>query len=360
MKIVHVVDCMNVGGVETIVSQLCRLQRNEGHDPHIYAIGKLGKLGKQLQADGFMVHPRTAKRIFDALPTFYKIFKTLHPDIVHLHNPAPTIFAAFAARLAGVPRIVSTRHNLVAKPRRVLRELMYALSTRHCDWIACVCDATADNLREIRGMPRRKIVRVYNGVVPLPRIPPHLCPPKCGFTLLYGARLAPVKNHSLLFSALRLALQSISTLQLWIVGDGSERHRLEKLATELGIATQVTFWGLQMDVAPFFSAADATIFSSISEGLPLSLLQGFSLGMPAIVTDVGGMAEVVRRFGAGIPVSATDPGEMAEAILRLSTEPEELRQLGSNAREAFQAHFTLQHMANSYTSLYLDSDQRGL
>ena len=69
---------------------------------------------------------------------------------------------------------------------------------------------------------------------------------------------------------------------------------MERLAAELGIAGQVTFWGQQLDVAPFFSAADAFIMSSRSEGLPVSLLQAFSLGLPAIVTDVGGMAEVVR------------------------------------------------------------------
>ena len=97
-----------------------------------------------------------------------------------------------------------------------------------------------------------------------------------------------------------------------MVGDGSERAKLESLAVELGIAEQVTFWGQQLDVAPFFSAADAFIMSSKSEGLPMSLLQGFSLGLPAIVTDVGGMAEVVRLAKAGFAVSATDPAEMAD------------------------------------------------
>ena len=79
---------------------------------------------------------------------------------------------------------------------------------------------------------------------------------------------------------------------------------MERLAAELGIAGQVTFWGQQLDVAPFFSAADAFIMSSRSEGLPVSLLQAFSLGLPAIVTDVGGMAEVVRLAQAGFTVSA--------------------------------------------------------
>ena len=81
--------------------------------------------------------------------------------------------------------------------------------------------------------------------------------------------------------------------------------------------------------------------------------------MPAIVTDVGGMAEVVRMARAGIPVSATDPVEMAETILRLASKPEELQQLAINARDAYLSYFTLQQMADSYKSLYLNPGRRG-
>ena len=127
---------------------------------------------------------------------------------------------------------------------------------------------------------------------------------------------------------------------------------LESLATELGIASQVTFWGQQLDVAPFFSAADAFIMSSKSEGLPISLLQAFSVGLPAIVTNVGGMAEVVRLAQGGIIVSATDPAEMAVAILRLATGDAELAQFSTNAKDAFHLRFTLQAMADAYMELY--------
>ena len=123
-------------------------------------------------------------------------------------------------------------------------------------------------------------------------------------------------------------------VRLWMVGDGSERPAMERLAAELGIAGQVTFWGQQLDVAPFFSAADAFIMSSQSEGLPVSLLQAFSLGLPAIVTDVGGMAEVVRLAKAGFTVSATDPAEMAAAILRMAGSDAERKQFATNARSS--------------------------
>jgi glycosyltransferase involved in cell wall biosynthesis len=141
-------------------------------------------------------------------------------------------------------------------------------------------------------------------------------------------------------------------LRLWMVGDGSERKKMESLATELGISSQVMFWGQQLDVTPFFSAADAFIMSSTSEGLPVSLLQAFSVGLPAIVTDVGGMAEVVRPARAGATVPISDPDAMAAAILRMAFNNEEREQYAANAKEAFASQFTLQAMVDSYMDLY--------
>jgi len=352
MRIAHVVDSMEVGGAETLVSQMCHLQRDEGHDPRVYAIGNLGPLGERMRTEGFAVQANLGRHLPDALRTFFRIFQESHPDTVHLHNPTPTVYAAMAARMAGVPSIVSTRHSLVGPPRRHIVELKYACAATCCDWIAGICDATTSNMKSIHSVPARKIVRVYNGAVPLERVAKNHWPPKTGFTLVYVGRLAPVKNHALLLNAFRTALLSMPELRLWMVGDGSERRRLESLAAELGLSAQVTFWGEQLDVAPFFSAADAFIMSSKSEGLPMSLLEAFSLGLPAIVTDVGGMAEVVGLAKAGLTVSVTDPAEMAAAILRLAASDAERAQFSSNAIEAFHARFTLLKMVDAYMDLY--------
>jgi len=352
MKIAHVVDSMEIGGAETLVSQMCGLQRERGHDPRVYAVGALGALGERMREDGFAVQAKVGRHLSDSMRNFYRVFKESRPDVVHLHNPTPTIYAGMAARMAGVPCIVSTRHSLVAPPRRLVVELKYAVAAACCDWIVGICDATANNMKSIHSVPARKIVRIYNGAVPLKRVDKEKMPLKSGFTLVYVGRLAPVKNHALLLNAFCAAHLSRPNLQLWMVGDGSEREALENLATSLGIAGQVTFFGQQLDVAPFFSAADAFIMSSKSEGLPISLLQSFSLGLPAIVTNVGGMAEVVRLAKAGFTASATDPAEMTAAILRLAGSDEDRRQFSMNAESAFHSLFTLETMVDAYMDLY--------
>src|SRR5438309_8372038 len=116
MKIAHVVDSMEVGEAEMLVSQMCQLQREQGHDPQVYAVATLGPLGEKLQKDGFVVRPHVGRHLADSARNFYRIFKERRPDVVHLLNPTPTVYAAMAARMAGVSAILSTRHGLVDPP----------------------------------------------------------------------------------------------------------------------------------------------------------------------------------------------------------------------------------------------------
>jgi len=352
MKIAHVVDSMQVGGAEMLVAQMCRLQREQGHNPSVYAIAALGPLGEMLRTDGFAVQANVGKHLPDSLRSFYRIFKRERPQTVHLHNPTPTIYGALPARMAGVPSIVSTRHSLVAPPHGKVMELKYAAAAACCDWVIGICDATTENLKAMHSIRAGKIVRVYNGAARLQQVAEEQRPAKSGFTLVYIGRMEPVKNHALLLRAFSAALTVMPDLRLWMVGDGSERPASERLAAELGIARQVTFWGQQLDVAPFFSAADAFIMSSLSEGLPMSLLQAFSIGLPAIVTDVGGMAEAVRMSKAGLAVAFGDAAEMTAAMLRMARNHTEREQFSMNAEAAFNSRFTLQAMVGAYMDLY--------
>lgn len=352
MKIAHIVDSMEVGGAETLVAQLCRLQREQGHDPSVHAHLCLGSIGESLRAEGFRIDLHGPAHLPKMTQRFFRLFNELRPDVVHCHNPTPTIYAAMAARMAGTRTVISTRHSLVNPPYNIVGELKYAVASRFCDWIVGICDATCDNLRNAPMATRSRIRRIYNGSVPIHRTSVQQQPPKQGFTLVYIGRLAQVKNHPTLLHAVAEALKSVPDLFLWMVGDGSERGALEKLTVSLGISEHVTFWGQQMNVSPYFSAADAFIMSSVSEGLPMSLLQAMSAGLPSIVTDVGGMAEVVRFSQSGIITPVSSPSAMAEAIVQLAQDANDRTHFSNCAVSSFQQTFTLDAMANAYMDLY--------
>ncbi|HMH12757.1 MAG TPA: glycosyltransferase [Edaphobacter sp.] len=352
MKIVHVVYSLEMGGAEILVVQLCRVQRSKGHDVSVCVYTSLGPLLKVLRAEGFQVHIIGEGPVVRTAMRFFRIFRDVQPDVVHCHNPAPTIQAAVAARLAGVGTIVSTRHSLVAPPFETRAEITYNLVSLVCDWVVAICDATRENLCHTPLAQRDRIARVYNGVDRLALMPPEDHPEKRGFTLLFVGRLVEIKDLPTMVKAVALAIRRIPNLQLWIVGHGIMREPLEALTNKLGIADNVVFWGERLDVAHFFSAADVYAMSSVSEGLPMSLLQAMSVGLPALVTNVGGMAEVVRNAHCGLYTPVGDSIAMAEAIVELASNAERRAVFASNAKIAYNENFTLDQMEAAYMALY--------
>ena len=198
MKIAHVVDSMEVGGAETLVLQMCRLQREQGHDPCVYAVAGLGALGERC---GRKASP--CRRTWAGI---CRIPRGVSSESSRSRGPTLSIFITrrrrsmrpSAARMAGVPSIVSTRHSLVAPPHRdgcgveVRRcSALLRLGGRHLR-------RDGEQLKsDSHCAPARKIVRVYNGAAPLKRAAKEDWPPKSGFTLVYVGRLEPVKNHAL-------------------------------------------------------------------------------------------------------------------------------------------------------------------
>jgi glycosyltransferase involved in cell wall biosynthesis len=280
----------------------------------------------------------------------YKSFRRSCPDVVHCHNATAAIIAAFPARLAGVKTVIATRHGLVKPPYQIRRELKFALASRWCDWIVGVCESTRTNLLAAPFAARDRIIHIYNGAWPadiraLPR-------PKKGFTLLYVGRLAPLKDHATLLQAVALTRAHHPDVQLWIVGDGPLEFSLRRLTFELGLNDCVTFFGEQADVSPFMLSADLFVSSSVTEGLPVSLLEAMSVGLPAVVTDVGGMSEIARLSGAVKVVASSDPEGMAAALSGAIARRQELPKMGQLASYCYEQYFRPERMLDDYMNLY--------
>ena len=351
MKIVHITDSMEMGGAEKLISLLCRAQRRRGHDPSVHCLYRVGVLGEQLRAEGFTVTSCEAETTAGRCRNVYRQLQQCRPDVAHCHNATATILGAIPARLAGAKCVIATRHGLVSPPYRMQLELKFALASRCCDAIVAVCEQTRHNLLGAPLASRSKIVRVYNAIEAL-RFDGAPSPEKSGFTLLHIARLSPPKDQETLVRAFALARAGNPDLHLWIVGDGPLRSKIESLVKELGLGRSLTLFGEQAYVAPFFAAADLFVMSSITEGLPLSLLEAMSAGLPAVVTDIGGMAEVARLSEAVTVAPPSDPEALANAIRRVVQSRRDLPRLRDAARRCYAANFTMERMVNDYMCLY--------
>jgi glycosyltransferase involved in cell wall biosynthesis len=269
---------------------------------------------------------------------------------VHCHNAAAAIIGAMPARLVGVKSIVVTRHGGVTPPYSLRRELKFAFASRWCDWIVAVCEQARNHLMEAPFAARRKIVKIHNAASTILNNGSRLFS-KCGFTLLHVARLTLAKDQETLLHAFALARTFVPDLQLWIVGGGELRPKLEGVAKQIGLDGSVTFFGEQADVGPFLAAADVFVLSSVTEGVPISLLEAMGAGLPAIVTDVGGMGDVARLSESTIAVPPSNPEALAHAVLKLRYS-RELPRLGKAAQQCYAANFTIDRMASEYMKLY--------
>ena len=350
LNIAHVGDSMEMGGAEKLTATLCRLQRDRGHTASVHCLYGLGVLGKELQAEGFDVILHHPSSFLHLVRSLYGSFRRSRPDVVHCHNATAAIMAVLPARLAGVKTVIATRHGLVNPPYQIRRELKFALASRWCDWIVGVCEGTQKNLLAVPFAARGKIIHIYNGADPADTLA--VPQPKNGFTLLHVGRLAPLKDHATLLKAVALTRTHHPEVQLWIVGDGPLRASLRKLTDDLQLNECVTFFGEQADVSPFLLAADLFVSSSRTEGLPVSLLEAMSAGLPAVVTNVGGMGEIARLSGAVTLVPASDPEAMAGALCDAVVGRQKLSKMGQLASHCYERYFRPERMLDDYMSLY--------
>lgn len=353
MRIIHVVDSLEVGGAEMLVALLCRFHRKEGQKPAVHCLFDRGPLADQLDREGFDVYYHGPAPPWTMARILYRQFRRMRPDVVHCHNATATILSTLAARLAGVKAIISTRHGLVRPPYPLRRELTYWMAASCCDRVVAVCDAARRNLEVGCGADPHKIVTIRNTAVPASMGASAARPiSKKGFTLINVARLAWYKDHASLLRALALVCRQIPDINLWIIGDGTEAIPLQALVAQLQLQNHVQFLGFRGDVGRWLAAADLFVLSSLTEGLPVSLLEAMAAGLPAIVTDVGGMPEIARLSKAATVVPRGSPEALAQAIIKYATHRESLEALGVWARRCYEKHFSAERMAGNYLDLY--------
>ena len=149
--------------------------------------------------------------------------------------------------------------------------------------------------------------------------------PAASRLLLFVGRLERIKDPGLLVETFARAAQSEPGLVLAVAGDGSERGRMVADATARGIADRVFLLGRvpRADVATIMRAADALLLTSVSEAMPLTVVEAMSTGLPVVSTDVGAVGSVVRhRHNGWISAERTSAG-LADGIAWLASQPED-------------------------------------
>jgi glycosyltransferase involved in cell wall biosynthesis len=276
-----------------------------------------------------------------------RIVRKLRPEIFHanLWTTVRGQYGVIAALVARGVRTVVVEQAPLPTDSRLQRFLKRHASRRLSAHVA-VGERSARAVEEAVGLPRGSVRTIYNGVPddPVEPFPRRANGPVIGAV----GRLSPEKGYDVAIRALR----DVPEATLVLVGDGSERARLERLARELVVSERVELVGWSEEARRYLPGFDAFVLPSRQEGFPLAVVEAMLAGVPVVAADVGSVGEAVLDGETGYLVPADDPAALAERLRRLIADPQLAQKLGRSGRARAQANFTAEAMARSFESLY--------
>jgi colanic acid/amylovoran biosynthesis glycosyltransferase len=280
---------------------------------------------------------------------FASASRAFAPDLVHAHFATqPTAAASELAAELGVPFTFTAHHyDIYRKPPDD-----FAARAARASAVVTVADANVRHIVERFGVPAAHL-RVIPCGVDTARFRPNgagASPP----WIVCVARLSPVKNHIVLLEACAALRASGLEFRCVLVGEGRTRPEIEAARARLGLEDHVELVGAatQRAVLSFWRRAAIAALSSDSEGVPVSLMEAASCGVPAVATAVGGVPELIDDGITGLLVPPGDSAAFAAALEVLLRDPGLASRLGAAARRKVQERFSLAGQVDQLLALW--------
>jgi glycosyltransferase involved in cell wall biosynthesis len=371
-KVFYLVDSLNVGGTETQAVELARRIPMAGYDVTLGCLRAQGPLLARLQGTAVVVrefHPRggidTAAGIYQLLRLSWFLMREKF-DIVHTHDLWSNLLGVPAARLAGVPAIVSSRRDLAhvewyQGKRRVWLRRIQNLSG------AVLANATPirDALIAEDGFVPEKLRVIHNGV-DIEKFHTggdsrdHLFP-EVGdgkLIVLVGNMHSDVKGHPWLIASAPTVVREFPSTRFVLVGDGEQRARFVQQVAGLGLEQNFLFLGRRADIPEILACCDIAVLPSRAEGLPNAVLEYMAAGLPTIVSRVGGNAELIEDGVTGLLVPPEDSAALSAGLLKLLRDPGLARQMAQSGHEFTIRNFSFERLVREVDALYTELLQR--
>jgi glycosyltransferase involved in cell wall biosynthesis len=357
VTVAHLMEMDGPGGAERLIALLAGAVADGGaRSVAFLPEGGEGWLTRELRLIGITVEHvpvDSHRRTVEALEAG---FRRHDVAVAHSHEFAMAICGTVAARRTGAGHVITMhggRHYATSLPRRIALRL----AATHSGALVAVCQEATDALRRDLWLPRKRVLTVPNGVLPPDTRHPAPLREDLGLAdrdvlIVAVGNLYPVKGHRYLIEALSLLRDRHPEAHVALVGRGELFEPLTALARERGVADRVHLLGFRPDIGSVLAAADIFAMPSLSEGLPLALLEAMRAGLPIVASGVGGIPGALADGDAGLIVPPGDAGALADALARLVTQPGFAATLAARAEAHAAAEYDFQHTADSYASLY--------
>jgi len=317
LHIAHIDTEATWRGGEQQVFSLIRGLTDRGHSA-LAVVRKGGALQQKLQGEPVGVMPLRPLGEWDFIAAHFlnRKLKEEKVDIVHAHTAHGVALAALATLGTTIPIVVTRRVDFHLRPHFFSR-WKYGRARKII--------AISERVREVLlrdGILKEKLALVPSGIDParfsnLSRASrADLQVGDEAIVIGQVAALAPHKDQVTFLKAVALIREKFRRVRAVIVGEGEERHRLEKLATELNITDIVRFLGFKEDPLRYLMAFDIFCLSSKEEGLGTSVLDAMALRIPVVATETGGIPELIEDGMTGYLTPPGNPEQLAAALTR--------------------------------------------
>ena len=329
-----------------------------------------GWLAQELHDAGVRTHVilEAERNPLSILRELSDYFRRNQVDVLHTHKYKDNILAALASTRHVVPYRVRTVHGapepfagLQGFKMNVYTLLDGVVNRWAVDRLLAVSFALQELLVERFGTD--KVMCIHNAVdvdrirvtTDLVNLRKELGLDQHDFVIGTMGRLHPIKGLEVFLRAARIIKDHGKSAKFIIAGDGPLRGQLQALAQQCGLAHEVMFLGHRSDGNNILGLMDLFVLPSLSEGIPLVLLEALALARPVVATAVGGIPEVVEHGISGLLVTAGKQDDLAQGCLKLMDGPDLAQRLGDAGRkrvtEAFSAGVMAESVANVYRTL---------
>lgn len=353
------------GGKERVVLHLATEFAAAGIEPMVVCLEGMEGLGPQMRNVGIEVHALGSCRSYDlgAVWRLRRLLRRFRPDVLNAHDYFSLPYAVAANRLAGRCPVVLTCHGLLFHQRREGAKLHHRWAARSAAAMTAVSTSVARDYTEFLTLTDPVTV-IENGIPIVPRRPDLGKAVRCElgladdvFLFVAVGNVKPEKGFGdLVVAADLLRRASLPRPFAVAIAGGPDDAQclsdLQSLISQLRLESTVRLLGQREDTLAIYSAADAFVLSSRSEGLPLVLLEAMSAGLPVVATAVGGVPDVLCDSGGGILVEPASPPALAEGMTRLLTGSELCADLGARGAEAVKRRYSAQAMAMNYLAVF--------
>ena len=355
MRVLMFSRTMAVGGTEKVVLELCRVLKDKVGFIGVISCG--GELVDELSAMGvshFKIPDITEKdsaTFFEVRHRLKHVVRNYGVNLVHCHHRMAALYCQFV--LPKTVCAVATAHTVFRGRRCATRRLYRDM------YVAACGGKVYENLISYFGLPCEKVRLVTNSVPdfngPVSTISEIESCPKDVFKIGFVGRLSEAKGVANLIEAMGLLVMRGLSVRCFIVGDGELGDQLRDRVAESSLDSHVVFLGRRDDCQNFLSQVDVCAIPSLWEGLPLVLLEAFSVGVPVVASACDGMLDVVHSDRNGLLVQPGDSKGLAAAIMHMADDDRLREQIGRQARADYESYYSFDAWISKYIEFYSEA-----